>query len=559
MGDDTQGDKSVKVNIVCRNWRDDRVLPRFARHLANRNGWSLSDKAIAGYDINYYVAYFEHQRNRQFTGRTAAYFTHLEADSDGAKVKLYNEAAESAWLRMAMNNGQLKHLKKYGRSEVVPLPLEIDRFTPCPHPNREKPVIGFSGYTYKTGRKGEAFAGRLVEHIPGATFKASGRGWPCPIKKYTWEQMPTFFQSLDVFVCTSLVEGGPMTTLEALACGVPVVIPDSVGIHPQLPDILGIYKYRTGDYSDLYAKTLLAIAERDSVDVEELHKATIPHSVETFTYCTRQLFEGLLYDKPPIKALPNYHGKSGVYVVAFGEPSRRCAVDCINSIHQNMPGVPVALCSDRKLGPEDITVIQPDRDIGGRIAKLKAYELAPQGWEYVLYVDADTEITKDVSFLFQLLADGWEFAICKDAHLHDTMESFERRNNKTEHRETIAELGTDEALQINGGVWAFRRCDRTKRYFKRLLEEWNKYQGRDQGAMVRALYRDPLCVYWLCNEWNTLVTAKGEEYPPGIAGTAGIVHRVGKARRWKGQVPDGKGLLDPEAWAMVDNFMRSYK
>jgi len=152
------------------------------------------------------------------------------------------------------------------------------------------------------------------------------------------------------------------------------------------------------------------------------------------------------------------------------------------------------------------------------------------------------------------MADGWEFAICKDAHLHDTMKHFERTNNQVEFRQTIAELGTDDALQINGGVWAFRRCEATRELFRRWLEEWNVHKGRDQGAFMRALYRDPVRVYWLGNEWNTLLTLRGQEYPPGKAGTAGILHHTGKARRWEGQVPAGKGLTDPEAWAMVKKF-----
>ena len=246
-------------------------------------------------------------------------------------------------------------------------------------------------------------------------------------------------------------------------------------------------------------------------------------------------------------------------MVAFGDPSRACAQIAIRTIHANMPGVPVALVSDRKLGGEDILIKQPDADIGGRIAKLRAYELAPKEWEYVLYLDADIEVRADVSHYFQLVADGWEFVICKDAHLHDTVAAFERRNNRPEYLETLTGLGTEDALQINGGAWAFRRCKAAEQFFKLWLTEWNKYKGRDQGALIRAMYTAPLRVFWLGNEWNTLVTGKGQEYPPGIKGSAGVVHFVGRARRWKGQVPTGKGLTDPEAWAMVDTFMQRWE
>jgi hypothetical protein len=545
----------VKVNVVCRNHPSDRVLPRFARHLAQFNGWALSTEAAPGYDINLYMAYFEHQKNTRFNGRVAAYFTHYE---QGAKGALYDQVAQLARLRIAMNEGQLKHLRKFGKAEVVPLPLETDRFTLKRASVGKVPILGFSGYSYASGRKGETLAERLVKQVSGVTFTASGRGWPCKTKMYAWSQMPAFFQGLDLFVCTSTIEGGPMTTLEALSCGVPVVIPNSVGIHPQIPETFGVYRYPTGDYNGLLQATRQALGDMGKHNREELRHATRPHSVAAFCDGMRTLLEGETRMKTrAVEApatLPPYQGNSGIYVVAFGDPARTEAVKCIKSFHKYMPDIPVALCSDRKLGPENVLIIQPDKDIGGRIAKLRAYDLAPRNWKYVLYVDADTECIADVSFFFQLMADGWEFAICKDAHLHDTMKDFQRRNNTVEFDKTIAELGTDESLQINGGVWAFRRCAATKRFFARWLEEWNVFKGRDQGAFIRALYRDPLRVYWLGNEWNTLITLKGHEYPPGRKGSAGILHHVGTARRWEGQVPTGKGLTDPEAWDMVKRW-----
>jgi len=543
----------MRVNVVCRNWQDDRVLPRFARHLAERNGWALNKGAIPGYDLNYYMAYFEHQKNPHFTDRRAAYFTHYE---HGAKAELYDNVAARVWLRVAMNKGQIAHLKNFGKSYTVPLPLELEHFKLSGV--RARGIAGFSGYTYKSGRKGESLANRLVRDFGTIQFKASGRGWPCPTKLYQWNDMPAFFQSIDVYVCTSELEGGPMTTLEALATGRPVVIPDTVGIHPQLPQAHGIYRYKTGDYASLKQAFNQAVDELGSHDPKALRQATHPHSIKAFTEGTLRLFENQLYNKGHISPQPPHQDKCGIYVVAFGDPARHCARDCIRSIHKHMPDIPVALCSDRELGPENILITQPDRDIGGRIAKLKAFDLAPAEWQYVLYVDEDTEIVADVSFFFQLLQDGWEFVICKDAHLHDTMRHFQRSNNKVEYQQTINELGTDESLQINGGVWAFRRNDRTRRYFERLYKEWAKYKGRDQGAMIRALYADPLRVFWLCNEWNTLVTLKGKEYPPRIKGTAGIIHWVGKARRWEGQVPRGKGLTDPEAWQMVQAWERKH-
>ena len=47
------------------------------------------------------------------------------------------------------------------------------------------------------------------------------------------EQMPAFYNSIDVYVCASLHEGTPNPILEAMACGVPVITTD-VGLVPEL-------------------------------------------------------------------------------------------------------------------------------------------------------------------------------------------------------------------------------------------------------------------------------------------------------------------------------------
>jgi len=238
--------------------------------------------------------------------------------------------------------------------------------------------------------------------------------------------------------------------------------------------------------------------------------------------------------------------------VAFGDPARRCALRLMTSAKKHMPEIPICLCSDRKIGPENVLVTQPDgpgtgSDIGGRRAKLRAYELAPAEWDPVLYLDADTEVVGDIRFYFQLIEDGWEFVICKDPHLMDTLHSLRRRNNVPELIETEKKIHTLHTLMLNGGVWAFARNPRVKRFFARWLKGWEKYAGRDQGALIRAMYSEPLRVYVLGNEWNTF-----PKYTKGIT-TAGLMHYPGDARRWEGLIP---GRIDSEtAWRAVERYM----
>lgn len=235
--------------------------------------------------------------------------------------------------------------------------------------------------------------------------------------------------------------------------------------------------------------------------------------------------------------------KRGIYCVAFGNPARQCAIEMMQSAKEHMPHVPIAFVSDEPLGIEDVFIQQPDSDVGGRRAKLKAYELSPAEWDAVLYLDVDTEIAADISYYFELIETGWEFVICKDPHLMDTMHSFRRSNNLAEYQGLEKQLNTLHVLQYNGGVWAFGRNERTAAFFRRWQSEWEVHAQRDQGALIRAMYADPLKTYVLGNEWNTF-----PKYSKGVE-TAGLYHYPGKARRWKGFIP---GRIDSDAaWAMV--------
>jgi len=558
---------------------DDRVIPRFARYLhASRGqcGWTLARTPDPKADAVYLSGYFEAQMCSTWPDvPVGALFTHREEEPPGnGKAKLYDAIAKRVQLRVAMCRLYAEPLGRYGPTVQAPLPVERGRFTVPAARHGGILVAGLSGYTYANKRKGEDLVKAVLgsKAGKGVEWRASGRGWPVPCKRYDWRAMPGFYQGLDILVCTSRVEGGPMPPLEALACGVSVVVPRGVGILDELPDTLGIHRYNRGDAGDLVKALGRAIAARGDVDREALRAVTEPFTVEAWCRAHEEAFmellggpgagleEAALDAEPAIEIrdeevpVPSVSGETsstrGIYVVAFGDPARTCALRLLKSAKKHMPEIPICLCSDRKIGPEDILVQQPDSDIGGRRAKLKAYGLTPAEWKAVLYLDADTEVTGDIRFFFQLIEDGWEMAICKDPHLMDTMHAFKRKNNQVELAETANRIYTLHTLQYNGGVWAFGRGPRIARFFARWQAEWERYAQRDQGALIRAMYAEPLRVYVLGNEWNTF-----EKYSKGVQ-TAGLMHYPGDARRWKGMIP---GRIDSEvAWAAVRKFEKEH-
>lgn len=217
----------------------------------------------------------------------------------------------------------------------------------------------------------------------------------------------------------------------------------------------------------------------------------------------------------------------GIYVVAYGEPARRCAEKLIESVRKHMPDVPVAVASDTPLEAADVPVVYTDLDLGGRAVKTLMWKLTPPRWDQVLYLDADTELIAPVHFLFDALDAGWEMVITKDIDGYDCIQSLWRRDTE-ELRLGQEQIGSPDALQLAGGVVAFRRTQPVKRFLEAWHKEWKVLARRDQGALLRALYKHPVRMLVIGNEWNSFTGLfKGT--------TAGILHhRGGPARRIAG-------------------------
>lgn len=287
------------VNVLCRNAEDDRVIPRFSRYLRDYLGWTLTTRPIDEADVYYLSGYFEWNVMRQALPKgkpVAAYFTHREEEPPGnAKAALFDRLAAQLDLRVATAGMYAGLLALSGATVQVPAPVERGRFTlsPALSPRESKLVVaGFSGYTYGNGRKGERLAEKLIdlgwEHV---VWKASGRGWPVPTRRYGWAEMAGFYQSLDILVVVATVEGVPMPPLEALACGVSVVVPMGVGLLDELPDTPGIHRYKCGDVGDLVRAFRQAVTMRPQVDREALRAVTEPYTVTAWCETHRAVFD----------------------------------------------------------------------------------------------------------------------------------------------------------------------------------------------------------------------------------------------------------------------------
>ncbi len=233
----------------------------------------------------------------------------------------------------------------------------------------------------------------------------------------------------------------------------------------------------------------------------------------------------------------------GVYYAAYGKQARDCLVNiAIPALKKHMPDIPIAVASTSPLGLGTKFINLPDTDIGARLAKLKAYEATPAEWDHVIYMDADTELRSDISFLFKILEDGWDMAICRHWDRHN-FRRFRNPDNLAEYNTSVAELRTDSAMAYQGGMFCFRRLKRVERLFSAWIEEWGRWAKRDQAALVRALHRNPVKLFLLPSCWNQRKNR---------AETV-IYHHMHKARRFPHKYfKDIERLDSKEAWKGIE-------
>jgi hypothetical protein len=190
---------------------------------------------------------------------------------------------------------------------------------------------------------------------------------------------------------------------------------------------------------------------------------------------------------------------TGVLYVAYGEPARVQCARSIATLHQHAPQLAVAVVSETPLGSAQ-HIYQPEADLGARTHKTRMYSLSP--FDMTLYLDADTEVLHSPEAGFNLLQ--WvEVVLSQDCNRRFA-DCHWQGHNAEERAATLAEIGcAGDLLYYNSGVIFFKRSPRAETFFEAWHTEWRRWKMHDQMALVRALYRHPLRIATLREQWNT--------------------------------------------------------
>jgi len=208
----------------------------------------------------------------------------------------------------------------------------------------------------------------------------------------------------------------------------------------------------------------------------------------------------------------------GVIYVAYGEPALECLGVSLGSVQRLYSGIGVLVLSDQEI-PGVPTQIVKSEDVGARSIKTRLAEFVPPRWDRVLYLDADTQVLKELNRFWGPLRRGWDIVFCRDETASDVRDC--RLRSRKELSYTVGQLGISEVAQLAGGAIAWNVNKATERFFKVWHHEWKQFKRRDQGALTRALARVPLKMWTLPYNANAKYLAEAEE----------IWHRHGMARQ----------------------------
>lgn len=193
-------------------------------------------------------------------------------------------------------------------------------------------------------------------------------------------------------------------------------------------------------------------------------------------------------------------------------------------------------------------------DVGARVPKLQMYTATPAEWQYVLYLDADTEILEPAHFFYEALElGGFDMVLCRNPGKYHTTREMARNDNRVEVEAIWREMGGSDLLQWNGGVMAFRRSPEVEHFFALWQEAWQVGGGRDQPALHRAMWKQPLRVLTLGSEFNC-----STRYSDGHERKV-VLHYQTEARELKVKLPSGVRADSEQAWGILEKQQRRWK
>jgi glycosyltransferase involved in cell wall biosynthesis len=221
----TPGEALVQVVGPEDGW----VLEKLARRLAAKLPYAVfvpwKPSREGGAALAYYVNYALYQGPSGLID--VAFFTHLD------EAQQFLERARRVDCCVCMAKQYADWLRGQGVQSVTHIPMGFDAYR-----YRPRLVLGVVG-RLEHPRKGK----HLVDRLRALQFVEVVATEGKVAEAALWD----LYQRVDYVLIPATVEGGPMSLLEGLAMGKPVIAPEGVGVVPEFGPTDSIRLYAAGD------------------------------------------------------------------------------------------------------------------------------------------------------------------------------------------------------------------------------------------------------------------------------------------------------------------------
>jgi len=235
------GDKSLDSHIKLRvvTEKEGWIMHRKGLEICKRLENSKINEDFPDANIHYYINY-GYFNKRPLSGVVVANFTHFDPNLHSEKWK---QVAKEVDHCVAVSEEAASNLKRFGISDqkisVIKVGADLS-FKPTM-------TLGLVGRIYPGGRKGEDLVKKILSDkdlMSNLKIISMNSDWGVDVVKF--EDTADFYRAIDYLLIPSLIEGGPVPFMEALACGTLSIAPP-IGVIPEFPHI----EYRTGDFDSL--------------------------------------------------------------------------------------------------------------------------------------------------------------------------------------------------------------------------------------------------------------------------------------------------------------------
>jgi hypothetical protein len=190
--------------------------------------------------------------------------------------------------------------------------------------------------------------------------------------------------------------------------------------------------------------------------------------------------------------------KGAVYI-AFGEQAQKEAKKSVIALKRHNPKLPIYTLDNPAVLFEQSplpSLVDASNMVLSRWAKVSLDLWSP--FKQTLYIDADTRPRGNVLPGFVMLRDGWELILAPSTN--QGCDLFWHLSAE-ERKQTFVDVSY-QPLQLQAGVMFFRKNKAMERLFVAWRKEWLCWRNQDQGALSRALHRNPVRIWALGRPWN---------------------------------------------------------